>query len=91
MSFHWDLRRRTPLGTAVVLAILGLATGAVHAQIGEMAGFTDSMRREYLSRDLTIISEALELDKSQKDILQTLYDDYKADFDKGLEADPKET
>lgn len=70
---------------ALLLAVAALAAPAA-AQIGQLAGFTESMQREYLSRDLRIISDELVLDQAQRDILENLYEDYKSDFAAGLEA-----
>ena len=54
------------------------------AQFGELAGFTESMQPEYHGRDLLIFAEALDLDKAQKDILKSLFEDYQTSFDAGL-------
>jgi hypothetical protein len=62
-----------------------ITTGTASAQFGELAGFTESMQPEFHSRDLTIFAESLDLDKSQKDILKGLFDDYQASFDQGLQ------
>jgi hypothetical protein len=81
---HAALRSvRRLLPAAVLAAGLWPASGA-SAQIGELAGFTEAMQREYLNRDLVIFADALELDQVQRDILDNLFDDYKRDFEDGL-------
>ncbi|MHC4991290.1 MAG: hypothetical protein ACYTGC_09945 [Planctomycetota bacterium] len=83
--FRIDIwRRRTSIALLAVAATLSLTTTAP-AQIGELAGFTEAMQREYLNRDLSIFETGLDLDEAQRDILRSLFDDYKTDFEGGLQ------
>ena len=71
-------------GALVMVIVLGL-TGTARAQFGEAAGIAESMQQEYFNRDVTLIVEGLELDETQRIIVEELYKDYQADFDAGVD------
>ena len=76
-------RGKTIVGTALA-AVVGLTAPAV-GQFGEAAGFADSMQPDLFSRDLVVFSEVLELDESQRLIVEALFTDHQEDFQLGLE------
>jgi hypothetical protein len=76
---------RLVLPLVALSAIVGLAPRA-SAQYGEAAGIADAMTPEYFRRDVTLFANALGMDDNQQFILETLFDDYQADFDAGVEA-----
>lgn len=78
------VRSLRPVALLMATAALLWPVPKATAQIGELAGFGEAMQREYLSRDLVIFAEGLQLDQAQRDILENLFDDYKQDFDQGL-------
>ncbi|TVQ56406.1 MAG: hypothetical protein EA377_02295, partial [Phycisphaerales bacterium] len=67
------------LGLAAATAIAGTAG----AQMGEAAGFADLMQHDYLNRDMVLFAQGLDLDDGQRMILESLYEDYRAEFDAG--------
>lgn len=76
-------RRLLPgLGLAAALCFAAPAP----AQFGEAAGIAESMQPEYLSRDVILFVEGLDLDEGQQIILEALFDDYQSEFDAGLET-----
>ncbi len=76
-------RGKTIVGTALA-AVVGFTAPAV-GQFGEAAGFADSMQPDLFSRDLVVFSEVLELDESQRLIVEALFTDHQEDFQLGLE------
>jgi hypothetical protein len=74
------------IGTLLGLLVAVTVTAPANGQIGEFAGFAEAMRPEYLRRDLQVFSEALELDDAQRDVLESLFDDYSTAFDTGLQT-----
>lgn len=79
-------RRRIACTLVAATATIVLPVAPSHAQFGEAAGIAESMQREYLSRDLVIISDGLQLDDAQRIILESLFDDYQDSFDDGFAA-----
>ncbi|MHC4948862.1 MAG: hypothetical protein ACYTG1_11460 [Planctomycetota bacterium] len=76
------LCRRILLGLTLA-GPLALAPAAP-AQYGEAAGIAEAMRPEYFGRDLVLFVEGLELDDTQRVIVEALFDDYQAAFDEGF-------
>ena len=67
------------LGLAAAAAMAGTAG----AQMGEAAGFAELMQHDYLNRDMVLFAQGLDLDDGQRMILESLYEDYRAEFDAG--------
>ena len=76
-------RGKTIVGTALA-AVVGFTAPAV-GQFGEAAGFADSMQPDLFSRDLVVFSEVLDLDESQRLIVEALFTDHQEDFQLGLQ------
>lgn len=71
-------------GFAAGVAALALA-GSLHAQFGQAAGFQDAMVPDIMHRDLQIFDDALELDDSQRIILEQFFEDYQTAFNAGTQ------
>jgi hypothetical protein len=70
-----------------LVAAVGLSLcGTAKAQFGEAAGIAEAMSPEYLSRDIALFNEGLDLDETQRTILRTLFDDYQHSFDTGKDG-----
>lgn len=68
---------RTPRGLLVAgLAAATVVTGAASAQFGQSAGFGDVMRPYYIRRDLQVFADELDLDETQRSIVETFFWDY---------------
>jgi len=63
-----------------------LSSTIAHAQLGEATSIARAMRPEYMTRDVQIFVEGLQLDASQALIVETLFDDYNDAFELGLEG-----
>ncbi len=86
MSFVQSCPRqlsKTIVATALA-AVVGLTVPAV-GQFGEALGFADSMQPDLFSRDLVVFSEVLELDESQRLIVDSLFTDHQEAFQLGLQ------
>ena len=86
MSFVQSCPRqlsKTIVGTTLA-AVVGLTVPAV-GQFGEALGFADSMQPDLFSRDLVVFSEVLELDESQRLIVDSLFTDHQEAFQLGLQ------
>jgi len=62
------------------------ATAAAPAQFGLSGGIGEAFRPSFTSRDVQLAVEMLQLDDAQKFILETLYDDYDAEFNTGVDG-----
>ncbi len=62
------------------------ATAAAPAQFGLSGGIGEAFRPAFTSRDVQLAVEMLQLDDAQKFILETLYDDYDAEFNTGVDG-----
>jgi hypothetical protein len=62
-----------------------MVTGPAKAQFGEAAGIAEAMQPDYYQRDVVIVSQSLNLDETQRVIVKTLFEDYQASFEEGLE------
>lgn len=81
MSFR--MRFRSMVHGAVAMAFvcaMGI-TGTVSAQFGEVAGLGEIMQQGFLKRDVLVMAQALELDPTQRVIIDTLFSDYERDFE----------
>ena len=74
--------RSWPLALAAAVAL----TTPASAQFGLAGGFQDAFRPGFTTRDVQLAVTMLELDDSQKLILETLYDDYQEDFRTGIDG-----
>ncbi|MEM7228096.1 MAG: hypothetical protein AAF432_04695 [Planctomycetota bacterium] len=86
MGYRRSLWQRATRGIA--LAGIGLAmmiTGTASAQFGEAAGIAEAMQPEYYRRDVQLFADGLDMDETQQLILESLYDDYQQEFDRGVE------
>jgi hypothetical protein len=70
------------LAAAAVLAVTAPST----AQFGLSGGIGDAFRPAFNSRDMQLAEEMLELDEAQRFILETLFEDYEAEFNTGIDA-----
>jgi hypothetical protein len=85
MTLRLTSRTLRRLATAAVaLACLGSVSTAT-AQYGGRAGFDEAFRPDYLSRDVTLFAETLNLDDLQRSILENLLDDYRIAFESGVD------
>ena len=69
-----------------LLALAGMAlcgAGSASAQFGEAAGIAEAMHPTYMKRDLLVISQGLNLDDSQRLIVEALFGDYESEFADG--------
>ncbi len=73
------------LHAPLILALIAtlFVTTPCSAQFGEAAGIAEAMQPEYFRRDIVLFVDALDLDEGQQMLLETLYEDYLADFDDG--------
>ncbi len=62
------------------------ATATAPAQFGLSGGIGEAFRPSFTSRDVQLAVQMLELDDAQKFILETLYDDYDAEFNTGVDG-----
>ncbi len=78
---------RLSVAKLVVNLVAGVAilSNTASAQFGEAAGIAEAMQPEYFNRDVMLIVQELELDETQRVILDALYEDYQDDFDAGLD------
>ena len=77
---HRDIHLKT-LFTVVTTAIAALSmTPTSSAQMEYMA---EAMRPEYMSRDLVVFAEGLNLDDTQEVIVEAMFDSYEDDFEFG--------
>jgi hypothetical protein len=77
---HRDIHLKT-LFTVVTTAIAALyMTPTSSAQMEYMA---EAMRPEYMSRDLVVFAEGLNLDDTQEVIVEAMFDSYEDDFEFG--------
>ena len=78
-------RLRTRLIHVLALvATLGV-TAPGQGQLGQAAGFAQSMQQDFMRRDLVVFKEVLVLDDSQRVIVEALFDDYQESFAGGLQ------
>ncbi len=74
--------RSWPLALAAAVAL----TTPASAQFGLAGGFQDAFRPGFTARDVQLAVTMLDLDDSQKLILETLYEDYQEDFRTGIDG-----
>lgn len=77
----------TPFQRISRFALLAVAlfTGATaHAQFGEAAGIAEAMQPDYFRRDIVLFQQGLNLDDTQRTIVDALYGDYEQAFEDGL-------
>lgn len=60
-------------------------TNAVRAQFGEAAGIAEAMTPDVMSRDIVMFSKGLDLDETQRVIVEALFNDYNDEFEAGVE------
>ncbi|MFM7259198.1 MAG: hypothetical protein ACKO3W_01215 [bacterium] len=72
---------RAPMVAAAITSasVLSLAP-ATHAQFGGRGGMAQMFMPEYLSRDLPVFVDSLQLEEWQRPILEALLDDYNTNF-----------
>ncbi len=76
--------RRFLLASTIGISLL-IGAGA-QAQFGEAAGIAEAMQPDYLRRDIVLFQQGLNLDDTQRDIVDALYGDYEQAFEDGLAA-----
>ncbi|MCA9291571.1 MAG: hypothetical protein KDA25_10620 [Phycisphaerales bacterium] len=72
-----------PTAAQVIRREVGPSTSMIHMSPPNLFGLRQP---DFLRRDLVILNTDLELDESQRIIVETLYEDYQAAFEKALEA-----
>ena len=72
-------------GTILAGATLLGFTQPAAAQFGRAVAIQELMKPEFLSRDLIIFVEGLNLDSEQQVIVESMFENYRDDFDEGLE------
>ena len=74
-------------GIVCVLACCAALLSGTEArgQFGEAAGIAEAMQPDFYQRDVVIISQTLELDETQRTIVKTIFEDYQATFEEGLD------
>ena len=79
--------RTAEFGLLMVLAVVSAMFPArfAHAQFGEAAGIGEAMQQDFLSRDIVLFSQGLNLDDMQRVIVEALFTDYEQAFDAGIE------
>lgn len=82
-AFHRPLR--SLLAAAALAASVGL-TQAAHAQLGSRTAFGESFQPDIMQRDLTLITQILQLEEWQRPIVEALVEDYSTAFMSGAEA-----
>jgi hypothetical protein len=75
---------RLVTGALLTLAVVAV-TPTAYSQFGEAAGIAEAMVPEYLSRDVRLFQEGLDLDDTQRVILEALFNDYEDSFNTGLD------
>ena len=82
---HHSLFSLLPAWLVLATATLWVQPAPTNAQLGEATSIARAMRPEYMTRDVQIFVEGLQLDPSQAMIIETLFDDYNDAFELGLE------
>jgi len=89
--FSKKIHRSTRLISARVgfIAVFALIAGLLpastaRAQFGEAAGIGEAMQQDFLSRDIVLFSQGLNLDDTQRVIVEALFTDYEQAFDAGI-------
>ncbi len=86
MSVLIQFRSMAMIAASLAVATVLACTTPVAAQFGEAAGIGEAMQPDYYKRDVVIISQGLNLDESQRIIVNTMYEDYQTAFEAGLNA-----
>lgn len=73
------------IGT-IAVAALALSVCGTHAtaQFGEAAGIAEAMVPDFMTRDVRLFQDGLDLDDTQRVIIEALFNDYQDSFDDGL-------
>jgi len=66
-----------------LVAVVLVGGRTARAQFGEAAGIAKLMRPEYTRADLRIFTEGLDLDDTQQLLVESLFDDYRTEFEAG--------
>jgi hypothetical protein len=69
--------------TAVAVSVLFIFGGSAWAQFGAAAGIAEAMHPTYMKRDLVLLDQGLNLDPSQRLIIDALFSDYESSFEDG--------
>lgn len=79
--------QRATIACAVAAIISAFSpTSVAHAQLGANAGFVEAFQPDFLSRDMVVFADVLELDDSQQAVLESLLTDYADSFKLGTEG-----
>lgn len=65
---------------------VGLSMTTAHAQLGQQAGFVEAFQPDFLSRDITLMADILEVEDWQQPTIESLLQDYLADFRLGTDG-----
>jgi hypothetical protein len=86
MSFHIAPRRHMRALWSLAAAAVFAVTAPSPAQFGLSGGIGDAFRPAFTTRDIQLAEEMLNLDEAQRFILETLFDDYQAEFRTGVDS-----
>lgn len=81
------ISRFTTIAAAAIVAgacLFGFARPA-QAQFGQAVAISELMKPEFINRDMVIFVEGLNLDDGQQVIVESMFENYRDDFDAGLE------
>ena len=71
---------------AVASVCLAAVASSAPAQLGASAGFREAFTPDFLSRDMDLFAEFLELEDWQQPIVQVLIENYQSDFSAGVDT-----
>jgi Spy/CpxP family protein refolding chaperone len=76
--------KKTAIVATVALALAGSGATAL-AQFGQAAGIAEAMVPDFMTRDVRLFQDGLNLDDTQRVIIEALFYDYQDSFDAGLQ------
>ena len=78
------MHNKTTLTTLFTIAITALLSSFLSPSASaQMQYMAEAMRPEYMSRDLIVFSQGLNLDDTQEVIVEAMFDSYEDDFEYG--------
>ena len=78
------MQHKSPLKSLFFVAVTAItATFMVPTASAQMEYMAEAMRPEYMSRDLVVFAEGLNLDDTQEVIVEAMFDSYEDDFEFG--------
>lgn len=77
-------RSKTVVKVAAAVVVMAVCGSTANAQFGEAAGIAEAMVPDFMTRDVRLFQDGLELDDTQRVIIEALFNDYQDSFDAGL-------